>query len=112
MTTGGLRKGEKLYEEKLMSEEGMRTTPNKLIFIGRPIPFDTDVFLQKLEGLMRAAYDGREDIIRDLVADVVTTFRPTGEHGCDKENADTDEQTASVSDNDMPKKIAVASEIG
>ena len=75
----GLRKGEKLYEEKLMSEEGMRTTPNKLIFIGRPIPFDTDVFLRKLEGLMRAAYDGREDIIRDLVADVVTTFRPAVE---------------------------------
>ena len=57
----------------------MRTTPNKLIFIGRPIPFDTDVFLRKLEGLMRAAYDGREDIIRDLVADVVTTFRPAVE---------------------------------
>lgn len=32
----GLRPGEKLYEEKLMEEEGLRTTPNKLILIGRP----------------------------------------------------------------------------
>ncbi len=34
--------GEKLYEEKLMNEEGMRKTPNDLIFIGSPISFDTD----------------------------------------------------------------------
>lgn len=40
----GLRPGEKLYEEKLMSEEGLRTTPNQLIHIGSPIRFDTDVF--------------------------------------------------------------------
>ena len=38
----GLRAGEKLYEEKLMSEEGLKTTPNHLIHIGSPIPFDTD----------------------------------------------------------------------
>ena len=72
----GLRKGEKLFEERLMSEEGMRTTPNKLIHIGKPIPFDTDVFLRGLQGLMTAAYDGREDIIRALVCELVSTFRP------------------------------------
>ncbi len=72
----GLRAGEKLYEEKLMSEEGLKTTPNHLIQIGCPIPFDTDTFLKKLEVLMNASYDGREDIIRDLVADVVTTYHP------------------------------------
>lgn len=77
----GLRPGEKLYEEKLMSEEGMRTTPNHLIHIGRPIPFDTDEFLQRLQTLMTAAYDGREDIIRALVAEVVPTYHPAGEHG-------------------------------
>lgn len=87
----GLRKGEKLYEEKLMSEEGMRTTPNKLIFIGKPIPFDPDVFLRKLQGLMTVAYDGREDIIRELVADVVTTFKPVGESGHEKKKTITDE---------------------
>ena len=45
----GLRPGEKLYEEKLMSEEGLRTTPNQLIHIGSPIRFDTDVFLRQLQ---------------------------------------------------------------
>lgn len=77
----GLRAGEKLYEEKLMSEEGMRTTPNHLIHIGSPIPFDTDEFLHQLQMLMTAAYDGQEDTIRDLVAEVVPTYHPAGEHG-------------------------------
>ena len=71
----GLRPGEKLYEEKLMAEEGMQTTPNHLIHIGNPIPFDTDAFLAKLEPLMDIAYDNREDIIRDKVAELVTTYK-------------------------------------
>ena len=77
----GLRAGEKLYEEKLMSEEGLRTTPNRLIHIGSPIPFDTDEFLQQMQILMAASYDGQEDAIRDLVANVVTTYHPAGENG-------------------------------
>jgi len=77
----GLRAGEKLYEEKLMSEEGMRTTPNHLIYIGSPIPFDVDEFLHQLQVLMTEAYDGQEDTIRDLVAEVVPTYHPAGEHG-------------------------------
>lgn len=80
----GLRKGEKLYEEKLMSEEGMRTTPNHLIHIGSPIPFDTDEFLHQLQKLMTAAYDGQEDAIRDLVEEVVPTYHPAGEHGSEE----------------------------
>ena len=71
----GLRPGEKLYEEKLMSEEGLRTTPNKLIHIGSPIAFDTDRFLVQLQQLMIAAYEGQEDQIRDLVAEAVPTYR-------------------------------------
>ena len=47
-----------------------------MIHIGKPIPFDTDVFLRGLHGLMTAAYDGREDIIRALVCELVSTFRP------------------------------------
>ena len=77
----GLRPGEKLYEEKLMAEEGMRTTPNKLIHIGSPIPFDTDVFLTQLEPLMERAYANREDI-RDTVAVMVSTYHPAGKNGC------------------------------
>jgi FlaA1/EpsC-like NDP-sugar epimerase len=71
----GLRPGEKLYEEKLMSEEGMKTTPNKLIHIGNPIPFDNDVFLAKLSVLLKAAFDNSDDI-RDLVMDIVDTYHP------------------------------------
>lgn len=82
----GLRAGEKLYEERLMSEEGMKTTPNHLIHIGHPIPFDTDEFLSQLQVLMTAAYEGREDRIRELVAEVVTTYHPAGE------SADTPEK--------------------
>jgi FlaA1/EpsC-like NDP-sugar epimerase len=73
----GMRAGEKLYEEKLMSEEGMKTTPNKLIHIGSPIPFDTDKFIHQLQNLMTAAYDGEEDRIRNLVAEAVGTYVTT-----------------------------------
>lgn len=83
ITYTGLRAGEKLYEEKLMSEEGLRTTPNHLIHIGSPIPFDTDVFLRQLQMLMNAAYDGQEDKIRELVEEVVPTYRPEGEQNMD-----------------------------
>ncbi len=72
----GLRVGEKLYEEKLMSEEGLRTTPNKLIHIGNPIPFNTDLFTTQIQMLMDAAYEGREDEMSELVADVVSTYHP------------------------------------
>jgi len=75
----GLRPGEKLYEEKLMSEEGLKTTPNKLIHIGCPIPFEEDVFLKQLQEMMEAAYNGEEETVRDMVAQVVTTYHPAGE---------------------------------
>ena len=74
----GLRAGEKLFEEKLMSEEGLRTTPNHLIHIGSPIPFDTDEFLSKLQNLIAAAYEGKDESIRDLVAQIVPTYHPAG----------------------------------
>ena len=73
----GLRPGEKLYEEKLMAEEGLRMTDNKLIFIGCPIPFDTDEFLMSLESLMLAAYSNRKDI-KQRVAAIVNTYHPEG----------------------------------
>ena len=63
-------------KEKLMSEEGLKTTPNHLIHIGCPIPFDTDEFLKELEKLMACAYDGREDELRKLVQEIVKTYHP------------------------------------
>ena len=72
----GLRPGEKLYEEKLMAEEGLTKTDNDLIHIGRPIPFEVDTFLWKLRGLMNAAYANQEDDIRVLVEQTVATYHP------------------------------------
>ncbi len=71
----GLRPGEKLYEEKLMAEEGLKRTPNKLIHIGNPIPFDTAEFRTQLEELMTAAYDNDDDI-RTIVEKMVPTYIP------------------------------------
>ena len=72
----GLRPGEKLYEEKLMAEEGMQKTDNDLIHIGNPIKFDENLFLDKLEALMLAAYSNRTESIRGLVRQMVTTYKP------------------------------------
>jgi FlaA1/EpsC-like NDP-sugar epimerase len=79
----GLRPGEKLYEEKLMSEEGMRTTPNNLIHIGSPIPFNTDTFIKQLQMLMNAAYN-QSDNICELVEQVVPTYHPAGRNGSEE----------------------------
>ena len=75
----GLRPGEKLYEEKLMAEEGLKTTPNHLIHIGNPIPFDVDQFVADLVPLMDAAYNNVDDITERVEA-LVDTFHPVGDH--------------------------------
>lgn len=75
----GLRPGEKLFEEKLMAEEGLERTENELIHIGKPIPFDTKEFLGQLEELAMASYENSEKIV-EMVEGVVTTFKPAGEH--------------------------------
>ena len=79
----GLRPGEKLYEEKLMAEEGLKKTRNELIHIGCPIPFEVETFLKELQTLMDMAYTNAEDI-REKVEEVVTTYHPAGEHGSEK----------------------------
>lgn len=71
----GLRPGEKLYEEKLMAEEGLKKTENDLIHIGCPIEFNTGEFLKELENLMEAAYKNKDDI-RELVEKMVSTYHP------------------------------------
>ena len=71
----GLRPGEKLYEEKLMAEEGLKRTENELIHIGMPIPFDVEEFLEQLDELTERAYANAENI-RELVEKVVVTYHP------------------------------------
>ena len=72
----GCRPGEKLYEEKLMAEEGLRRTKNKLIHIGIPIAFDTDEFLEWLEKIEDIAYRNADEEIRPALLEAVTTYRP------------------------------------
>ena len=72
----GLRPGEKLYEEKLMAEEGMEKTPNDLIHIGHPIEFDHSLFLSQLVDLEQMAYDNDESNIRIKVMEMVSTYHP------------------------------------
>lgn len=71
----GLRPGEKLYEELLMAEEGLKETANKLIHIGKPIEMDDELFRSQLERLEEACL--REDPgIKNLVAQIVPTYIP------------------------------------
>ena len=80
----GLRSGEKLYEEKLMAEEGLKKTDNELIHIGKPIPFDTGQFLRDLEELAKASYENSPDIVK-MVEKIVPTFHPVGKNPTGKE---------------------------
>lgn len=71
----GLRPGEKLYEELLMSEEGLTDTENKLIHIGKPIEFDESQFYVQLNNLKHAVEDECEDV-RPLIQEIVPTYVP------------------------------------
>lgn len=69
----GLRPGEKLYEEMLMAEEGLKETENKLIHIGQPIEFDENEFFAALDNLRKAMYDDSVDM-RAIVSGIVPTY--------------------------------------
>ena len=71
----GLRPGEKLFEELLMKEEGLQSTANHLIHIGKPIEMDDERFSEQLERL-RHACEAESDEIKTIVAEVVPTYRP------------------------------------
>ncbi|HBZ78509.1 MAG TPA: nucleoside-diphosphate sugar epimerase, partial [Clostridiales bacterium] len=71
----GLRPGEKLYEEKLMDEEGMQTTDNKLIFIGKPIEMDDEWLRKKIEELDLDSQEDDENI-KKYVQEIVPTYKP------------------------------------
>lgn len=70
----GLRPGEKLFEEMLMDEEGLRSTANNLIHIGKPLEINEAEFLQQLAQLHDACEKNSDDI-RQIVATIVKTYR-------------------------------------
>ena len=69
----GLRPGEKLYEEMLMSEEGLKETENKLIHIGRPIDIDEELLKNTLDDMRAVAHDDNADM-RALVKKIVPGY--------------------------------------
>ncbi len=70
----GLRPGEKLYEELLMKEEGLQSTANQLIHIGKPIEMDDELFKQQLARL-DAAYRVEATNMKEIVAEIVPTYK-------------------------------------
>ncbi len=74
----GLRPGEKLYEELLMDEEGLKTTDNELIHIGKPIVLDEEELLNSLSELEGIMSDDNADI-RGFIHKLVPTFKEPDE---------------------------------
>ena len=72
----GLRPGEKLYEELLLSEEGLKKTPNDLIFIGRPLEVDEEkmtAWLDKMEKLANNNFEEIKTYTQEIVRDYKIT---------------------------------------
>ncbi len=70
----GLRPGEKLFEELLMSEEGLVSTDNKKIFIGKQIKIDCDVFENTIEKIGNAAKNNKKETVVEMLHSLVPTF--------------------------------------
>ena len=71
----GLRPGEKLYEELLLSEEGITETDEKKIFIGNPGGIDKDSFFERLTELKATAYGNDRKSVTKMIIDMVPTFK-------------------------------------
>ncbi len=71
----GLRPGEKLYEERLMDEEGLKKTENDMISVAKPIDMQGRNLFGRLEELYTAVYE-ETDNVRDLISQIVPTYVP------------------------------------
>ncbi|WP_270301646.1 polysaccharide biosynthesis protein [Terrisporobacter petrolearius] len=70
----GLRPGEKLYEELLMSEEGITSTENKKIFIGKPIDINTENIKKSLDVLKKIIEKEDIELIDSIMRQLVDTY--------------------------------------
>ena len=70
----GLRPGEKLFEERLMDEEGLAKTKNEKISIGKPLVFDENEFYSSVKELIKTAHDESADI-KLAVSKLVPTYK-------------------------------------
>ncbi len=71
----GLRPGEKLYEELLIAEEGLKKTANNMIFVAKPIDMDDELFEEQLE-VLEKAYEEESLCMKKIVSGIVTTYKP------------------------------------
>ncbi len=74
----GLRPGEKMYEELLMDEEGLKETKNALIHMGAPLKFNYDQFEEELKELDRVSKE-EPGKVKELVAKITGTYNYKGE---------------------------------
>jgi FlaA1/EpsC-like NDP-sugar epimerase len=75
----GLRPGEKLYEELLMDEEGLKDTRHKKIFVGRPTFSDIDVLREELREIREIIERDEFDEFMRMVKVIVPTYQMNGE---------------------------------
>ena len=85
----GLRPGEKLYEELLMDEEGLKETGHKKIFIGAPADFDIDDVKNKIDELLFTALNKDTNELKEKMKEVVPTYKDPEEVNAEKEIAST-----------------------
>ena len=81
----GLRDGEKLYEELLISEEGIQKTQNDLIYVARPMEFDSDNLFERISYMREIMEAASSRQIVDVIKDLVPTFKPQNEAYKDEE---------------------------
>lgn len=81
----GLRDGEKLYEELLISEEGIQKTQNDLIYVARPMEFDSEKLFERISYMREIMEGATHRQIVDVVKELVPTFKPQNEAYKDEE---------------------------
>lgn len=75
----GLRDGEKLYEELLISEEGIQKTQNDLIYVARPMEFDSEILFEKISYMRHIMDEADSCEIVDIIKELVPTFNPNND---------------------------------
>jgi FlaA1/EpsC-like NDP-sugar epimerase len=72
----GLREGEKLFEELLMDDEGLLSTTNKKIFVGKQTEYETKFIEDALSKLKGICKNERSDLVRMYLQEIVPTYKP------------------------------------
>ena len=73
----GLRPGEKLYEESLMTEDGLRATANKLIYVSKPNEPEEEVLINQLKALEAFIEEEPDsDELKEKLKEIVPSYQP------------------------------------